>query len=492
MAGSSDKVLLMIDKLNRKIFWSILLSAMAVLLVIVVSYDVYRYAESEREKWQMLSVVLDEVTDAAGEGGYNDLNSGKGPGDFGSRGRRKGQHGAAHIIDSLVSDEMSIVLLGSGGQVTESSGFFKNYDQNLQDSVISDVLANSSETGTSNSSEKGTSTGSEKGISTGSEKGTSNGVRYMSRNDGTGTVVVLMENEPDEDIIILFITSLLGLAAAFAVFAFIARKLSASIVKPVEETMERQKRFIADASHELKTPVAVISANAEVLEKQNGSSKWLGYIRQEADRMTDLIGQLLQLSKIDYEDEHGAAEAVDFDVVEKVMEAALPLESIAYEHGAKYRIKTPRSLQAHGRPDDVRQIVGILLDNAFKHLSKGGEVVIHVLGGEQGVSGNVIIRVSNTGETIPPDVLPHVFDRFYKEDASRHYETDRTGGRGPAASEQVLSEDGKRSSAAPEKTAGSFGLGLAIAKALTERNDGEISAESKDGITTFEVRLPVR
>ena len=337
----------------------------------------------------------------------------------------------------------------------EASGFFKDMDQDEQDALVKALLNKGipewQGTDSAESSEwQGTD--SENGVVCES-KGTVRGMSYLAKSDSNGLYVVMTEAGPDEDVKVLIVISVIGLIAAFGLFALIARKLSRSIAAPVEETIEKEKRFVADASHELKTPVAVISANADVLGKEIGQNKWLGYIKQEAGRMKDLVNQLLQLSRLDYEG-GGDAAAVRFDAVEAAMEAALPFESIAYEQGAKYKIKTPKALPAVGRPDDVKQIIGILIDNAFKHVDKGGQVMLEVQGG-------ILIRVSNTGKTISPDVLPHVFDRFYKEDESREY------------------------------NAGSFGLGLAIAKALTERNGGEISATSFDGTTTFEVKLPL-
>lgn len=514
----------MIEKLRKRIFWTIVASAMVVLAVIVVAYDAVQFYNSEQEKWQMLTVVLSEATreslyyggsqgdfdndnnnegwqGASQPGGMNGGSGGKanqpggmngGPGGKGRRGRR----GTAHIVDSLVSDEVSIVRLDSSGEVVEASGFFKDMDQDEQDSLVKALLNKGiQEWQGTDSAESLDSQGTdnegitelqgidgENGVVCES-KGTVRGMSYLAKSDSTGSYVVMTDAGPDEDVRVLIVISVIGLIAAFGLFALIARKLSRAIAAPVEETIEKEKRFVADASHELKTPVAVISANADVLGKEIGQNKWLGYIKQEAGRMTDLVNQLLQLSRIDYEG-GGDAAAVRFDAVEAAMEAALPFESIAYEQGAKYKIKTPKVLPAVGRPDDVKQIIGILIDNAFKHVDKGGQVMLEVQGGNggnqdagsgaanersgqndstmmrSGHRGGIVIRVINTGKTIPPDVLPHVFDRFYKEDESREY------------------------------NAGSFGLGLAIAKALTERNGGEISATSFEGTATFEVKLP--
>ena len=421
----------MIDKLKKKIFWSIVAAAMLVLTVIVVSYDIVQYSKSEQEKDQMLTVVMNEITEEQ----FYDSSFGREPG--GMKGHRKGRGNTARIVDRLVSDEVSILELDSSGIVTEASGFYKDMKQDEQDQLVSALMTED--------------------IGDAS-MGTVRGVRYLAEKDGSVYRVVMTDASPGEDVLILIFISVLGLAAAFLIFALIAKRISSVIAAPVEETMQKQKRFIADASHELKTPVAVISANAEVLEKEVGENKWLGYIKQESGRMTGLVNQLLQLSRIDYQGEHGEKVKTEFDVAEAVMEAALPFESIAYEQDAKYEIDAPGPLEAEGSPDDVRQIAGILIDNAFKHVNKGGMVTVSA-GRED--NSSAVIRVTNTGNGIPADVLPHMFDRFYKEDEAREYSD------------------------------GSFGLGLAIARALTEKSGGSITAAS-DGITVFEVKLPVK
>ena len=282
----------MIEKLRKRIFWTIVASAMVVLAVIVIAYDAVQFYNSEQEKWQMLTVVLNEAT--VQPGGMNG-----GPGGRGRRGRR----GTAHIVDSLVSDEVSIVRLDSSGEVVEASGFFKDMDQDEQDALVKALLNKGipewQGTDSAESSEwQGTD--SENGVVCES-KGTVRGMSYLAKSDSNGLYVVMTEAGPDEDVKVLIVISVIGLIAAFGLFALIARKLSRSIAAPVEETIEKEKRFVADASHELKTPVAVISANADVLGKEIGQNKWLGYIKQEAGRMKDLVNQLLQLSRLDYE-----------------------------------------------------------------------------------------------------------------------------------------------------------------------------------------------
>ena len=227
-----------------------------------------------------------------------------------------------------------------------------------------------------------------------------------------------------------------------------------------------QKQFVADASHELKTPLTVIDANTAVLEKTTGPNKWLDYIKQQTERMAGLVNELLQLSSIDESEETGKDQGkTRYDASEAVMSAVLPFESLAFERGITLETDIPETIQAAGKPDDLEQLTYILLDNAVKHSRQGGSIKViaeesavhHSLRGERALQ----LRVSNTGDDIPQEALPHVFDRFFRADPAR------------------TNKDN------------SYGLGLAIAKGLAERNGGTIAADSGNGITEFTLTIPI-
>ncbi|MBP3729363.1 MAG: GHKL domain-containing protein, partial [Lachnospiraceae bacterium] len=243
--------------------------------------------------------------------------------------------------------------------------------------------------------------------------------------------------------------------------------LSRMIAKPVEENIEAQKRFVADASHELKTPLAVIDANVAVLEQSLGDNKWLGYIQEQSGRMAELVGQLLQLSHL--EEGEGSPEtlppAEPLDGAEAVMTAALPFESLAFEGGLSLEMNLPENLPMTGRRQDLEQLTAILIDNGIRHASEGGAVQLSLERQRQHRGRKeedvLLLRVSNPGTEIPPEALPHLFDRFYQIDPARSHQKN------------------------------SYGLGLAIAKKLAERNRGTLQVQSREGMTTFSLLLPL-
>lgn len=434
----------MINKLRKKIFWSIELSAIGVLFLILFVYNGIQFAKSEKKEWEMLSVVLEKQS----EGGIWNVGkeNGKEPGKEGKeRERKRGGKGTADIVKELVSDEIGLVELEDGENIVIVSGFLKDYEETDRDSLIQKITSRQK------------------------EKGSAGGIKYMVDTSENHTYIALMDaGYVDEDVLQMAAISLLGLLLAGGVFGIIARQISGSIVKPVEETIHNQKQFIADASHELKTPVAVIAANVSVLEKEVGENRWLDYIKEEGKRMSDLIGSLLQLSRMDYEEEKTEIhkESVSFSLTDAVLEVALPFESVAFEQGITYDVQTPENLRMQGRPEDVKQVIGILLDNALKYTDETGRVTLFVEEKQQRkkIKTNqvILIHVCNTGSEIPQEVLPYIFNRFYKMDGARKYKES------------------------------SFGLGLAIAKSLTERNGGTISVTSGKGMTEFVVVFPYK
>ena len=259
--------------------------------------------------------------------------------------------------------------------------------------------------------------------------------------------------------------SILAFAVACGLFAALARMLSGTIVRPVEENMQMQKRFVADASHELKTPLTVIEANASVLEQTVGQNKWLDYIKEQAGRMSGLVNELLQLSNLEEAGSGAPQQKEQFDAAEAVLTAALPFESVAFERGVTLETDAPDTLAAYGNRKELEQLAAILIDNAVKHSIAGGTVRVSLTESAMRHGRREIpameLCVVNSGDTIPPEALPHIFDRFYRVDESRTHKDN------------------------------SYGLGLAIARGLAEKNGGSITATSQDGVTAFTLRIPV-
>lgn len=231
--------------------------------------------------------------------------------------------------------------------------------------------------------------------------------------------------------------------------------LIARMLRPVEQSFERQKQFVWDASHELKTPLAVISANAEVLAADVGENEYLGYILSEVRRTDRLVQNLLTLARMD----RGTvkAELKRLDLSEALMSVALPFESTVFEAGRTLELDVPEGVFIKGDGDMLRQLAVILLSNALKYSDEGGTIRLSLARKGHAAA----LTVFNTGAGIPADQLEKVFDRFYRGDGSHSGEV-----------------------------AGN-GLGLSIARTIAEAHKGTIRAESVPGESaTFIVTLP--
>ena len=235
----------------------------------------------------------------------------------------------------------------------------------------------------------------------------------------------------------------------------IAKKSSKMIVKPVEETFEKQKEFISDASHELKTPLAVIEANADVLENEVGKNKWLGYIQTEIDSMNKLINELLLLAKIENVD--NIKEYKLFDLSKEVNIIVSMFESMAYEKKVKLNNNIQENIMLNGNKEDIEHIISTLLDNAIKHTEPEKEVIIELTKEKN----EIIMQVKNMGDPIPEEEKEKIFERFYRIDKARNRKEKR------------------------------YGLGLAIAKSTVEKYNGKIEVLYKEGFTIFRVDIPV-
>lgn len=249
--------------------------------------------------------------------------------------------------------------------------------------------------------------------------------------------------------ILLRIILIVG-GSAMVVLFFLSLILSKRIIRPLEENDSRQKRFISDASHELKTPVAVISANAELLSREVGENEWLANIQYENDRMGALVTQLLDLSRA--ENAGTVMERVDLSRI--VEGEVLAQESIAFEKGKQIREQIAEGILLMGNPVQLTQLVSVLIDNAIRH-STGSEIDLHL--NRQG--HNAVLTVENDGEEIPPEKQAHLFDRFYRLDEARSSEE------------------------------GHYGLGLSIAKAVADNHGGTIQVSCQDQRIRFTVVL---
>lgn len=252
----------------------------------------------------------------------------------------------------------------------------------------------------------------------------------------------------------LFRYTLIFGGLAIVVLFFLAVYLAKQIVKPLEESYQKQKQFISDAGHELKTPISIVSTNAELLARELGHNKWLANIQYENERMGVLVTQLLELSRI----EHVMPQMELIDFSRLVNGEALPFESVAYENGLILNCSVMDDIVLEGNSVQLKQLVAILLDNAIRYGNSGKEIQL-ILKSED---GSAKLSVINAGEAIMPEQRAQLFERFYRVDAVRN------------------GEDGH------------YGLGLAIAKAIALSHGGKINVHCRQGLVEFKVQIPIK
>ena len=284
--------------------------------------------------------------------------------------------------------------------------------------------------------------------------GRSGALTYIVDHRPEYTLVAFMDNTVSESGLntLLHNVLIIGGAAIFVLF-FISLFLSQRIIRPLEENDQRQKQFISDASHELKTPVAVIDTNAELLAREIGENEWLANIRYENEHMGGLVRQLLDLSRA--ENAEAPMEQVDFS--RAVTGETLALETLAFDRGRTFRTEVEDGITLTGNKTQLTQLVSILLDNAIRHAT-GNEIGISLK--RQG--HHAVLSVVNAGDEIPRDKLEHLFDRFYRVDEARNSEGQH------------------------------YGLGLSIAKAVVEKHGGSISVSCQDGKVRFTASIPMK
>lgn len=245
---------------------------------------------------------------------------------------------------------------------------------------------------------------------------------YKTRPFGNGgKEITLMENENAiKRLKITLVSTIIIGALGIVIVYIIAKKIARIIVKPVEEAFEKQKQFISDASHELKTPLAVIEANADVLQDKVGENKWITYIQNETQSMNKLVNDLLILSKME---NIKNVNMQKFDLSKAVEMEIAVFESMIYEKEIKLETNIEEGIYFNGEKEDIKHVISIILDNAIKHTKSEGKIIINT----QKEKNDIKIEVKNQGEPIPEDEQEKIFERFYRVDKSRNRNEKRYG-----------------------------------------------------------------
>lgn len=279
---------------------------------------------------------------------------------------------------------------------------------------------------------------------------------YVVRTLRSGnTVYIFVDNkEAMQNSKQFFIVSIFIFLLSVIVFTIISYYLSRWMIKPSEKAIKNQKIFVANISHDLKTPITIIKANADLIENEVKNKKSIKYIKQETEKLNHLVNEMLTLTRID--NTISKENFKSFNFGDSLFDVVLPFESIAYEKGIRFNINIDEVTDYFGDESNIQKLAEILIDNAMSYTAKGGIVDVDAYENSKVVT----LSVTNTGEPISDEKKVEIFDRFYRESKSR------------------------------ESTGNHYGLGLSIASTIVKKHNGKISIESKNGKNTFTVTLP--
>lgn len=285
---------------------------------------------------------------------------------------------------------------------------------------------------------------------------------YFKDNTVKGFKIALMSRQPQIDVLNNLLKVFISIGSvSLILLLLISIYLTSRTIKPIKETFEKQKQFIANASHELKTPLAIIKTNNSLVLSNKSATvesqgKWLNYIDNQIERMSELLDEMLTLAKLDTNKE--LQEFSEFDFSKLVNNILLTFEAVIFENRIELESNILKDIKLKGDKESIKRVVIILLDNAIKYTNKNGKINVDLLQEKNKIK----LKVKNTGEGIKKDDLEKIFERFYRVDSSRARET------------------------------GGYGLGLSIAKSIVDSHKGKIYAESNiDEYTTFTIEFNI-
>jgi len=416
----------MIKKLEQKIFFIIMISLSILVGGIIITFSIFNYRNTLNTSGLMMNRFLDSEMNRHNESRPNIGKPDNDIEDF-DEDESFDKKQFEEPLDFEINIEGLYYILVKNGKIVQNTDTTQN--QKIEEYAIK--IANSNK-----------------------ESGIIDKYVYKTIKTRDGTRVTIMEDENTVNHMkLILIFSTIAVIISLGIIYIIAKKISKTIVKPVEETLEKQKQFISDASHELKTPLAVIEANADVLENEVRGNKWLKYIQNEIESMDKLINELLLLAKIENVD--SVKEYKQIDISEETEITTSMFESMAYEKNVDIKTEIQPNVVIKGNKEDFEHVLSTLIDNAIKHSNK--DVIIKVKKDKT----NLFLQVENTGEPIPEEDKDKIFERFYRVDKSRNRNEKR------------------------------YGLGLAIAKSIVDKYNGKINVECSNGVTKFKVEIPI-
>ncbi|MBE6962581.1 MAG: HAMP domain-containing histidine kinase [Ruminococcaceae bacterium] len=285
------------------------------------------------------------------------------------------------------------------------------------------------------------------------------GMRYLRRSGALTTHVAFVDMSMEQATLRSMMRSYLMIGcAALLLLLGVSILLSRWATRPVDKAWKQQRQFLSDASHELKTPLTVILSNAELMESaglEERPARWADNIHSEAQRMKTLVEEMLTLARADSMERTTVFSRISLSEI--AMDCILLFEPVAFEVGKHLEYSIRKDLAVNGDGDSLKRLISILLDNAIKYGADGGIIRLNADLTDRGV--RLEVSNENGGKAIPPEVLPHLFERFYRADESR----------------------GEQSG---------FGLGLSIAASIAADHKGALRAESDTESTRFILTLP--
>ena len=292
-------------------------------------------------------------------------------------------------------------------------------------------------------------------IDTGKSSGTFNDYRYLVKENGQVTDVFVLDclTEHQQEERLLLISAVVGTGGILVFFVFVFM-MSRRIIIPLKENMEKQKRFITDAGHELKTPLSVIGTNMDILSMDLGENEWVDGTIQQVKKLRKLVGNLISLARMD--EDSTVIVLSPFDVSSAAMESAEPFCVAASQAGGQMITDIQDGLTARGDEASVRQLFTILCDNAVKYSTSQTPIRVRLF--QDGK--RICFETENSwNRDIAPEKLDSVFDRFYRGDTSRDRRSGKNG----------------------------YGLGLSIAKGIASKNQLQLQVMEKDQRLIFHV-----
>ena len=411
----------MIGKLRRKFIIISMLSITAVLAVLIASINIFNFKEVIRDADDVLNILT--VNEGAFPVDMNPMPFGEDPGGggggfggFGGRDRMSPEMRFEARFFTIAFDKSGNALAVDTGRIA------------AVDSAEALALA-------------------KRVYDSGKTTGFVNDYRYRRADKDDITLVVFYDCGRSLDNARAFLGISIGISSIglLIVFALIAIS-SKAVVRPVADAYEKQKRFITDAGHELKTPLAVINADCDVIEMENENNEWLTDIRKQTERLTELTNKLIYLAKTE-EGSKNKMVKIDFPISDVVAEDVDSFNGLAIAGGKTIETDIAPDISYNGDQRSIRELVSVLMDNAIKYSPEGSTVKVSLVKN----SSKILLSVANdTKEPMSKKDLDHMFDRFYRTDESRNSET------------------------------GGYGIGLSIAKGITEAHGGKIYAEGND------------